>query len=156
YSGDGKLHRRRVRRRTSGHAIPGHADLMEGHAAAVCGPAPSSPRRKAICAGLRLCGQLRSNAGQDVRAQAEGLCRNWLCDRAGDDSTPYPGGGPPVAPDRSGLYARLMPPARRWRVLDEADFLGWCRRLALPLNLRWETGYPERFGNPGSDIDNAN
>ena len=31
-----------------------------------------------------MCGQLRSDAGQDVRAQAEGLCRDWLRDRAGD------------------------------------------------------------------------
>jgi hypothetical protein len=32
------------------------ADFLEGHAAAVCGPVASSPRREAICAGLRLCG----------------------------------------------------------------------------------------------------
>ncbi|MEI9813735.1 MAG: hypothetical protein WDO18_14270 [Acidobacteriota bacterium] len=38
------------------------------------------PRQQAIRPSLRLCGQLRTDAGQDVRAQAEGLCRDWLCD----------------------------------------------------------------------------
>ena len=31
----------------------------------------------------------------------ERLRSDWVCDRAGDDSTPYSGGGPPVAPDGS-------------------------------------------------------
>src|ERR1035438_197802 len=42
--------------------------------------------------GLRLRGHLRSDAGKDVRAQVEGLCRDWLCDRAGDSSA-LPAGG---------------------------------------------------------------
>ena len=70
----------------------GDADFLEGHAAAVCGPVASSPRRQAIRAGLRLCGQLRSDAGKDVRTQVEGLCRDWLCDRTGDSSA-LPAGG---------------------------------------------------------------
>ncbi len=38
HSGHGKLHPRRVRRCASGYAIPGPADFLEGHAAAVFGP----------------------------------------------------------------------------------------------------------------------
>jgi hypothetical protein len=52
----------------------------KGMLQAVCGPAASSSRQQTIRAGLRLCGQLRSDAGEDVRAQAEGLWRDWICD----------------------------------------------------------------------------
>src|ERR1700736_3792398 len=76
--------------------MSGHADFLEGHAAAVCGPVASSPRQQAICAGLRLCGQLRSDAGQDVRAQAEGLQHDWIRHRAGGLSTSPSGDGTPV------------------------------------------------------------
>jgi hypothetical protein len=37
--------------------------ILEGYAAAVCWPIASSTRQQAICAGLRLCRQLRSDAG---------------------------------------------------------------------------------------------
>ena len=40
--------------------------------AAVCGAIASSPRQQAIRAGSRLCGQIRSDAVQDVRTSAEG------------------------------------------------------------------------------------
>jgi len=62
---------------------------LEGHAAAVCGPTASAARQQAICAGLRLCGQLRSDASQDVRAALEGRRHNRVRHRAGGISTAH-------------------------------------------------------------------
>ncbi len=65
------------------------------------------PRQQAIRAGLRLRGQLCSNAGQDVPAQAEGLCRDWLCNRTGKVSARSFGCGGSVFVDRSrAVWAR--------------------------------------------------
>ena len=57
------------------------------HSAAVCGPPASSARQQTVRAGLRLCGQLRSDAGQHVRAEVEGLQHNWVRYRAERPST---------------------------------------------------------------------
>jgi hypothetical protein len=55
--------------------------------------------------GLRLCGHQRSYAGPDVRAQSEGLFRDWLCVRAGTIFTRSFSGGTPI--DRPALGPRL-------------------------------------------------
>jgi hypothetical protein len=60
-------------------AVPRDANLLEGHIATIRGPVAPTSRQQTIRPGLRLRGQLCSDAGKDVRASAEGVKRNFIC-----------------------------------------------------------------------------